>query len=60
LIDLLLWFGFLGVSRPLDEELFIYDVLYDMKKLRAIRAQSETPSYIIHKAFRPFLDVQSA
>ena len=56
--ELLLWFGFLGVSRTLEEEVFIYDVLYDMKKLKAMRDQAKPPIYVIHKAFCPFLDVQ--
>jgi hypothetical protein len=55
--ELLLWFGFLGVARAQEETIFIYDVLYDMKKLKALRDRMDGPVYAIHKAFCPFLDI---
>lgn len=62
LIEILLWFSFLGVVRTseTDEEaIFIYDVHYDMKRLRALAKGflDEGVSFSIHKAFWPFLAV---
>ena len=36
LLQLLLWYGVLGVVRENEEEAFIYDVKYDLKRLLAI------------------------
>ena len=54
-VDLLLWFGFLGVLTGSDEEpQFAYQIRYNIPKLVApIRAGSAT--YVIHPAFRSAL-----
>lgn len=51
-VDLLLWFGFLGVQTAAHEEpQFAYEIRYNVPKLVApIRARSGT--YVIHPAFR--------
>jgi hypothetical protein len=36
-IDLLLWYGFLGVIEPSGEPVFIYDRAYDFRRLEAER-----------------------
>ena len=39
LIEILLWFGFLGMKSPRangGKETYIYDVFYDMKKLKRL------------------------
>jgi len=35
LVELLLWYGFLGLALASDKKLFIYDVEYDFKRLKA-------------------------
>jgi len=47
--ELLLWYGFLGVKRNVDEEVYCYQEGNDIKKLIAIRG---TGPYVIHPAFR--------
>jgi len=50
IIDLLLWYGFLGLV--VDEgHLFIYDVEYDFKRLKAQMNNSEEIRYCINPAF---------
>jgi hypothetical protein len=63
LIEILLWFSFLGVVRQADdgiEETYIYDVYYDMKKLKRLAADliDDTTDLCIHRAFWPFLDIK--
>ena len=55
LVELLLWFGFLGVQAAPDEEpQFAYQVRYNISKLvAAISAGSGT--YVVHPAFRSAL-----
>lgn len=62
LVEMLLWFAFLGVVAPIGSEergIFIYDVQYDMKKLRFLAEglKDDSVSLRIHKAFRPFLEI---
>jgi hypothetical protein len=62
LIEMLLWFAFLGVITPLSSEesgVFIYDVQYDMKKLRVLAKglKEDSVSLCIHRAFKPFLQI---
>jgi hypothetical protein len=62
LIEMLLWFAFFGVltsAGPEGSEVFIYDVQYDMKKLRVLAKglKGDAVSLSIHHAFRPFLEI---
>ena len=62
-VQVLLWFGFLGVARTKGsetEETYIHDVEYDIKKLKVLASQleSEATIFCIHKAFRPFLEIE--
>jgi hypothetical protein len=41
IIDLLLWYGFLGVVGPSTEPIFIYDRAYDFRRLEAERADTK-------------------
>jgi hypothetical protein len=64
LVEMLLWFGFLGVVRkgePEEEPFFIYDVYYDIKKLRRLAGDFGVleAKLAIHKAFWPFLSVRA-
>ena len=58
-IELLLWYGFIGILRESDETTYIYDVSYEMKKLKAIsKRRGENSIYVVNKAFRRGLDIQ--
>lgn len=62
LIEMLLWFGFLGVANADNMEsegIFIYDVQYDIKKLRVLgeNLSDESVVFCIHPAFYPFLEI---
>jgi len=58
-VDLLLWFGFLGLARGEDER-YAYQYLYNLPKLKAFVDSYESKStiYCIHPAFRKALEVQ--
>jgi hypothetical protein len=61
-IELLAWFSFLGVVRDSGseiEEVFIYHVNYDMKKLRRLARDFSDSGveFCVHRAFWPFLDI---
>ena len=52
LIDLLVWYGFLGIPGADGKPLFIYDRLYDMRRLEADRAeQADNLLYVVNPAF---------
>ncbi|MFA7173966.1 MAG: hypothetical protein WC340_11235 [Kiritimatiellia bacterium] len=59
-IEILLWFGFLGVEAKEKQILFIYDVYYDMKRLRkyAKDLNSDSVYLCVQKAFWPFLGIE--
>jgi hypothetical protein len=52
-IDLLLWFGFLGVQHP-DGELYSHNVQFNIARLRAL-ADPISGRFVIHPAFRAAL-----
>ena len=58
-IELLLWYGALGVMRPNGDATFIYSVNYDMKRLKAIISKlvSDGLVYVINPAFGAALEV---
>jgi hypothetical protein len=51
LIELLLWYGFLGLALGSDKKVFIYDVEYDFKRLLAQAGPRESTLYCINPAF---------
>jgi hypothetical protein len=60
LVDLLLWYGFLGIVRKSGDETYIYTVNYEMKKLKALvdmRPETEL-LYIVNPAFWRGLDIE--
>lgn len=61
ILDLLLWYGVLGVVRPTDEVAFIYSVNYDMKRLTALLTGMalEKRSFYVNPAFWPGLEITS-
>lgn len=56
-IELLLWFSFFGITLSTGQDVYVYDVLYDMKKMKVQLAQSSS-KLCIHRSFWPFLDIQ--
>ena len=60
-VELLLWYGALGVVRLNGDLTFIYSVNYDMKRLKGIISKlSETGvMYVINPAFGAALEVKS-
>jgi hypothetical protein len=51
-LDLLVWYGFLGIPGSDGKPLFIYDRLYDMRRLEADRAQqADNLLYVVNPAF---------
>lgn len=60
IIEILFWFAFLGIVREGEErEIYIYDVFYDMKKIKRLAKsfKDETVIICIHPAFWPFLEI---
>jgi hypothetical protein len=60
LIDLLLWYGVLGILRRNGDETYIYNVNYEMKKLKALvstRSEKELV-YAVNPAFWRGLDIE--
>jgi len=59
-LDLLFWYGFLGVLRDDGETAYIYSVKYDMKRLRALvkRKGLEHTALRINPAFWRALEVR--
>jgi hypothetical protein len=59
ILEVLLWYGVLGVVRPTGDVAFIYSVNYDMKRLKGI-IESESPekrSFFINPALWPGLEI---
>jgi hypothetical protein len=50
-IDLLMWYGFLGLAIADGERVFIYDRAYDFRRLEADRRAMGEPLYIVNPAF---------
>ena len=59
-LDLLFWYGFLGVLRENGEAAYIYSVKYDMKRLKALlhRKGLEQSALRINPAFWRALEVR--
>jgi|GEM_PF-290410 uncharacterized caspase-like protein len=65
IIEILFWFAFLGVTRKKDgdeKDSYIYDVFYDMKKLKQLAhlnevMEEDSVTLCIHPAFWPFLEI---
>jgi hypothetical protein len=63
LVEVLLWFAFLGVyDGETEKTTYIYDVYYDMRKLKRLAGNLSDPSirFSIHKALWSFLGIKSA
>lgn len=63
LVELLLWFGFLGILREEGSATYIYDVRYDMKRMRALTSRRKEEGRLtlrINPAFWRALEVTDA
>lgn len=61
LVELLLWFGFLGILRDEDSATYIYDVKYDMKRMLALARRRKSESRLtlrVNPAFWRALEVK--
>lgn len=60
MIELFLWYGFLGMLREDGNSTYIYDVNYDMRKLKALRKKRGASDmvYAINPAFWAGLDIK--
>ena len=60
LFDFLLWYGFLGVVREDQEETYIYQVKYDIRRLKGLirRKGDEMARFRINPAFWKALEVR--
>jgi hypothetical protein len=50
-VDLLLWYGFLGIVPESNSPVFIYDRAYDFRRLEAERPKGQEALYAINPAF---------
>ena len=62
LTNLLLWYGVLGILRKSCDETYIYDVNYEMRKLKALVDMRPTTElvYVINPAFWRGLDIEGS
>ncbi len=60
LLELLLWYGFLGVVRDDEEVAYIYHVKYDIKRLKALvkKRGEDSVRFYINPAFWKALEVR--
>jgi len=57
LIDILLWYGFLGVAKSDDKKVFIFDCGYDFRRLEVHREANEEALYCVNAAFLKGLEI---
>ena len=58
LIEILLWYGFLGIAGPGEDARYIPSVSYDMKRMKALhRRLSDEVRFHINPAFWPALEI---
>lgn len=58
--ELLLWYGFIGIKRGIEETKYIYDFNYNMKLLMGVAKKGNSGGlYEIHPAFWPALMINA-
>ena len=57
LIDLFLWYGFLGIARSDEDRVFIFDCGYDFRRLEVYRAEKDDTLYCVNHAFMKGLEL---
>ena len=58
-IEILMWYGFLGVTRENSTVVYIFDVNYNMKLLKSLVQQSGSVVYYINDAFSKGLRIKA-
>jgi hypothetical protein len=59
-VEMLLWYGFLGIAQDQDRTTYIYNVNYEMKLLSGLRKRlGSEVKYCVNPAFAPALGVRS-
>lgn len=58
LIDLFLWYGFLGIAKSDEERIFIFDCGYDFRRLQVHHTKDSDTLYCVNKAFLRGLEIQ--
>jgi hypothetical protein len=58
LIDLFLWYGFLGIANPDEDRTFIFDCEYDFRRLQVSRVHSSDALYCVNPAFLRGLELR--
>ncbi len=59
IIDLLLWYGFLGIKKDNEETKYIYSMNYNMKLLKGfIQKHQQNITYLINPSFWPALLIE--
>ena len=57
LIDLFLWYGFLGIARSDEDRVFIFDCGYDFRRLEVFKSEKDDAFYCVNHAFMKGLDL---
>tara|TARA_R110002124_G_scaffold287245_1_gene471854 strand:+ start:2137 stop:4377 length:2241 start_codon:yes stop_codon:yes gene_type:complete len=58
IVDVLLWFGFIGVQNQNGKPTFIFDVAYNMNMMSALsKKASSGQQFVVHQAFRAGLSI---
>lgn len=55
-LDLLLWFGFLGVRSPKGEPKYSYEVRHNVSRLKSL-VDRDVATYVVHPGFRRALSI---
>ena len=59
IVDILLWYGFLGIGVPGEEARYMPSVNYDMRRMKAlIRRLSDDVHFYVNPAFWPALEIR--
>lgn len=57
-IEYMIYYGIIGIVEAGPETKYIFDVGYDIKKLRAIAAKSTSVRYVLHSVLHPALGIR--
>jgi hypothetical protein len=58
ILEHLLYYGFFGIRRASQEDLYIFDIGYDLNKMRSVIEKHENISFILNPAFHASLRVK--
>lgn len=58
LVDLLLWYGFLGIAKSDNQKTFIFDCGYDFRRLQVDKERASEAFYCVNPAFLKGLEMR--